>query len=73
MALKEYQQSHPGSKAMILCGDFNTEPTEAAYDLVVRGEIGEDTKEKMRKEYDIKVRPHDHKLRLFLSQNFKLV
>ena len=58
---------------MILCGDFNTEPTEAAYDLVVRGEIGEDTKEKMRKEYDIKVRPHDHKLRLFLSQNFKLL
>ncbi|XP_078324522.1 uncharacterized protein LOC111103002 isoform X1 [Crassostrea virginica] len=54
-ALKEYQKSHPGSKAMILCGDFNTEPTEAAYDLVVRGEIGEDTKEKMRKEYDIKM------------------
>lgn len=55
-AMREFQQKHTGSNIAILCGDFNTEPHEAAYELIVSGNIGDENKKKIQAENHIKVR-----------------
>lgn len=54
--MREFQQKHTGSNIAILCGDFNTEPHEAAYELIVSGNIGDENKKKLQAENHIKVR-----------------
>lgn len=54
--MREFQQKHTGSNIAILCGDFNTEPREAAYELIVSGNIGDENKKKIQAENHIKVR-----------------
>uniref|UniRef100_K1R0V0 Glucose-repressible alcohol dehydrogenase transcriptional effector n=1 Tax=Magallana gigas TaxID=29159 RepID=K1R0V0_MAGGI len=54
VAIREFQRKHTGSNITILCGDFNTEPCEAAYELIVSGNIVDENKKKIQAENHIK-------------------
>lgn len=79
VAIREFQRKHTGSNIRILCGDFNTEPCEAAYELIVSRNIVDENKKKIQAENHIKVWKvfpfpnNDNKIMLFLKkfQNVK--
>lgn len=66
VAIREFQRKHTGSNITILCGDFNTEPCEAAYELIVSGNIVDENKKKIQAENHIKV----WKVFSFSQQNY---
>lgn len=42
VALGEFRQKHPENAGIVLCGDFNSVPTDPAYELLVSGGLGKE-------------------------------